>query len=603
MSDSPSSLEKEKEKKTKTVYDYMPCLRHCRKKHISLWKFFAKNQDEISLDEGELVYIVKEEKKKVGSWSWSEVERCRKSSEYGLVPRSFLVENETYLTNQFYDSDWYIGEMDPLEASKLLLEKERPRGAFLVCAPKNYMDKNLMWEEYALLIRIRKRPKDLLKNDWRRRVSSRRSGKDIPTPDLLGKDQIGKMFGENRDAMLHVSRIRRDKSGRYAVNPGEWASSLYTLLSLLKESPGYVPCKPRRGIVRQNRVQPVPYPPVHAFSTKRSHLASIHSLDTEQDLNPHGIKRENIKFLEMLGEGNFATVKLATLVEKSMKETRVAVKIPKSKAKTDEFREEAIQMSKIDHKNVSKFLGFLEDEEPSWMILEYMDGGCLTDYLKNHRLLPRQKVEFMYEIARAMCELEEKRVVHRDLAARNILIKKNKSDVTVKISDFGLACSIPKSQVDVVIKTQDTDGGTELPWRWMAPEAIRQKRFSSKSDVWSFGVLICEILDNAESIPYCLSEDLVDDLLHENSLPYDALDPPRIYAIAAKCWNFDPGKRPAFNELASEFYSLLFDSVVQFDPGSFLEDAVTAKPDYVSAATTPSQEYYATSSEEISYKF
>uniref|UniRef100_G1KM53 Protein kinase domain-containing protein n=1 Tax=Anolis carolinensis TaxID=28377 RepID=G1KM53_ANOCA len=122
-----------------------------------------------------------------------------------------------------------------------------------------------------------------------------------------------------------------------------------------------------------------------------------------------------------------------------------------------------------------------------------MANGCLLSYLKNHgkELHPFQLVEMCYHVCDAMAFLESHQFIHRDLAARNCLVD---SDMTVKVSDFGMTRYVLDDQYISSL-------GTKFPIKWSAPEVFHYTKFSSKSDVWAFGILMWEVFTLGK-LPY-----------------------------------------------------------------------------------------------------
>merc|ERR1719394_488356 len=167
------------------------------------------------------------------------------------------------------------------------------------------------------------------------------------------------------------------------------------------------------------------------------------------------------------------------------------------------------------HINIINLMGVCTQDGPLYVIVEYAEHGCLRDFLRGHAndinncatgnegyerpnsakpqtITEKQLVSFARQVAKGMEYLGSMKCVHRDLAARNVLVS---SDLVVKIADFGLARDVNKNDYYKKI------GDGWLPVRWMAPEALFQRRYSTQSDVWSFGVLLWEIMTLGAS-PY-----------------------------------------------------------------------------------------------------
>jgi receptor tyrosine kinase-like orphan receptor 1 len=205
---------------------------------------------------------------------------------------------------------------------------------------------------------------------------------------------------------------------------------------------------------------------------------------------------QDVKFVEELGEGAFGKVYKGELFMKNGDKMFVAVKALKENAspKTQQdFRREIELISDLKHNNIVCILGVVLKEEPLCMLFEYMSHGDLHEYLISNspnegKYLSQQQFLFIsLQIAEGMEYLSNHHYVHRDLAARNCLVG---DDLIVKISDFGLSRDIYSSDYYRV------QSKSLLPVRWMPSEAILYGKFTTESDVWSYGEL--ESLDISE---------------------------------------------------------------------------------------------------------
>ncbi|XP_078088015.1 proto-oncogene tyrosine-protein kinase ROS-like [Mustelus asterias] len=215
--------------------------------------------------------------------------------------------------------------------------------------------------------------------------------------------------------------------------------------------------------------------------------------------------REKLTLLNFLGSGAFGEVfegKAEDILGPGSGDVKVAVKALR-KGATDheksEFLKEAYLMSHFDHAHIVKLLGVCLLNEPQFLILELMKGRDLLSYLRGARgsrlhqplLYVGDLIEICLDVAKGCTYLEKMHFVHRDLAARNCLVSTkeyNSTNRKVKIGDFGLARDIYKN--DYYRK----EGEGLLPVRWMAPESLIDGLFTNQSDVWSFGILMWEVM-------------------------------------------------------------------------------------------------------------
>ncbi|XP_012287594.1 tyrosine-protein kinase transmembrane receptor Ror isoform X2 [Orussus abietinus] len=268
----------------------------------------------------------------------------------------------------------------------------------------------------------------------------------------------------------------------------------------------------------------------------------------------------NVTFLQELGEGAFGKVYKGELQSDSKCEGSiyVAVKTLKENAspKTQsDFKREVDLMTDLRHPNIICLLGVVLKGEPMCMLFEYMTQGDLHEFLICHS--PRSDVplnngngkileqpEFLHialQIASGMEYLAGHHYVHRDLAARNCLVG---DSLTVKISDFGLSRDIYSSDYYRV------QSKSLLPVRWMPPESILYGKFTTESDVWSFGVVLWEIYSYGLQPYYGYNNQEVIDMIRSRQLlpcPEDC--PTMIYSLMIECWHEVANRRPQFPEI------------------------------------------------------
>ncbi|VDK54323.1 unnamed protein product [Anisakis simplex] len=233
------------------------------------------------------------------------------------------------------------------------------------------------------------------------------------------------------------------------------------------------------------------------------------------------------------------------------------------------FLKEAILMNNFDHPNIVKLMGVSLESEPYYLIIELMEGGDLLGFLRSSRpsdCLPSQLslcelIDMMVDVGRGGSYLEANRHVHRDLAARNCLISSRNSHARVtKIADFGLARDVYTNDYYRV------HGEDFLPLRWLAPESITDGVFTSKSDVWSFGVLLWEILTLGQQ-PYIGKQNVqvISFVKSGGRLDKPPYCPDEIFRIVERAWIYDYEERPRFADVLPELEALRGNPAYQDD--------------------------------------
>ncbi|XP_029168032.1 proto-oncogene tyrosine-protein kinase ROS-like isoform X2 [Nylanderia fulva] len=268
-----------------------------------------------------------------------------------------------------------------------------------------------------------------------------------------------------------------------------------------------------------------------------------HNLDK---CNLRIIKKEQITRTKLLGSGQFGKVFQGTVeILEGVNTMPVAIKILRENASSDDkdnILKEAKLMSYFHHKHVVKLLFVCSDIDSPMLISELMEGGDLLKYLQECQKLQSSDPRFLRlqdllamceDVARGCCYLEKLHFVHRDLACRNCLISsRNRENRIVKISDFGLARNLYKNAY------YRTKGEGPLPLRWMALESLMYRKFTSQSDVWSFGVLIWEIMTLGEH-PYSTKNDseVWQYVCAGGKLPKPLNCPLMLYELMHRCWS------------------------------------------------------------------
>ncbi|XP_029452226.1 tyrosine-protein kinase SRK2-like [Rhinatrema bivittatum] len=261
------------------------------------------------------------------------------------------------------------------------------------------------------------------------------------------------------------------------------------------------------------------------------------------------IHPSSIKKIEMLGSGNFGNVWLAVWNET----TKVAIKeLNVSNSLKDILQEEAETMRKLNHERLLKLYAICLKNEPAFIVTEFMKNGNLQTYLETYQveknLEPHRLIDFAVQVAQGMDYLETKHCIHRDLRTANILLT---GMLSCKIGDFGLARFADDT-------SHQMSKGAKIPIKWMAPEVFTEEKYSIKSDVWSFGILLLEIMTyGIIPFPDISNITYVRELIKGNALipPQDL--PKNISNIMLICWRNNPSERPSFKELEKKLMELL----------------------------------------------
>ncbi|KAM5164588.1 protein-tyrosine kinase 2-beta [Mantella aurantiaca] len=258
----------------------------------------------------------------------------------------------------------------------------------------------------------------------------------------------------------------------------------------------------------------------------------------------YAISRDDVVLGRILGEGFFGEVYDGVYKNQKGERVSVAVKTCKKDCAADvkeKFMSEAYLMRNLEHPHIVKLIGIIE-QDPIWIVMELYPFGELGQYLEKHKnsLQVTTMIHYSLQICKALAYLEGVNCVHRDIAVRNILVA---SHECVKLGDFGLSRYIEEEEYYKASVTR-------LPIKWMAPESINFRRFTSASDVWMFGVCMWEILSFGKQPFFWLeNKDVISVIEKGDRLPKPETCPPTLYTLMTRCWTYDPSERPKFTEL------------------------------------------------------
>ncbi|XP_026857819.1 proto-oncogene tyrosine-protein kinase Src-like isoform X2 [Electrophorus electricus] len=272
------------------------------------------------------------------------------------------------------------------------------------------------------------------------------------------------------------------------------------------------------------------------------------------------IPRKSLQLAVKLGQGCFGEVWKGTWNET----TQVAIKTLKPGTMSPEaFLQEAQVMKKLRHEKLVQLYAVVS-QEPIYIVTEYMSQGSLLDFLKGvkqkYLRLP-QLVDMASQIAAGMAYVERMNYVHRDLRAANILVGNN---LVCKVADFGLARLIEDNEYTA-------RQGAKFPIKWTAPEAALYGRFTIKSDVWSFGILLTELATKGR-VPYpgMVNREVLDQVERGYRMPCPAECPSSMHELMLSCWRKEAEERPTFEYLQGFLEDYFTSTEPQYQPGENL---------------------------------
>ncbi|XP_038574137.1 ephrin type-A receptor 4-like isoform X3 [Micropterus salmoides] len=284
---------------------------------------------------------------------------------------------------------------------------------------------------------------------------------------------------------------------------------------------------------------------------------AIHEFAKEIDVSSIHIER-------VIGMGEFGEVCSGRLRVHGKREIYVAIKSLKagySDKQRRDFLSEASIMGQFDHPNIIRLEGVVTRCKPLMIITEYMENGSLDAFLRKHdgQFTVIQLVGMLRGIASGMKYLSDMSYVHRDLAARNILVNSN---LVCKVSDFGLS-RVLEDDPEAAYTTREATGtylspGGKIPIRWTAPEAISYRKFTTASDVWSYGIVMWEVVSYGER-PYwdMNNQDVIKAIEEGYRLPAPMDCPMVLHQLMLDCWERERAERPTFSQILNMLDKLI----------------------------------------------
>ncbi|KAM9848338.1 tyrosine-protein kinase JAK2 [Aulostomus maculatus] len=358
--------------------------------------------------------------------------------------------------------------------------------------------------------------------------------------------------------------------------PSQWMELADLIAQCMDYKAAFRPCC--RSIIRQlNSLITSDYVILHAVEpvTQSPAWRALNPAPHEKTL----FEERHLRYISLLGKGNFGSVELCRydpLGDNTGEMVAVKRLQPNKQSTLEDFQKEVKTLSILHCDYIVKYRGvcYGMGHLSMSLVMEYLPHGSLIGYLENNQLKinTRRMLLFASQICKGMEYLQTLRYVHRDLAARNILVA---SESLVKIADFGLTKIIPMDKEYYRV----TQPG-ESPIFWYAPESIDEYKFSQKSDVWSFGVVLHELFSycNMNSSPKRLCMQAIGhhvqgasismhlaNILKDNwRLPAPANCPPKVYALMKQCWMYNFEERPCFSNLGDQIELIMMEERENF---------------------------------------
>lgn len=301
--------------------------------------------------------------------------------------------------------------------------------------------------------------------------------------------------------------------------------------------------RPSKGRDTRQKLPDIPKQGGPSGPSKGSDIYAEISEDTAGSGEKYRISRDDVVVGRILGEGFFGEVHNGVYKSPTGERINVAIKTCKdcSAEVKEKFLSEAGLMKNLDHPHIVRLIGVIE-VDPVWIVMELYEHGELGNYLVEEKYILTTATLILYclQICKALAYLEGLNMVHRDIAVRNVLVA---SPECVKLGDFGLSRYVDEQEYYKASVSR-------LPIKWMAPESINFRRFTTASDVWMFGVCVWEIFSMAQQPFFWLENGQVINQLESGvRLPKPQQCPPPVYSLLTRCWSYEPHGRPTFSQL------------------------------------------------------
>ncbi|XP_047663837.1 tyrosine-protein kinase Fgr isoform X4 [Tachysurus fulvidraco] len=502
---------------------------------IALYEYDARTEDDLSFQKGEKFHIINNSE---GDW-WEA--RSLDTGKSGYIPSNYVAP-----VDSIQAEEWYFGKMGRKDAERQLLGQNNPRGTFLI------RESETTKGAYSLSIRDCDEAKgDHVKHYKIRKLDN--GGYYITTRSQFETVQELVQHYSDRAAglccrLMGSCRRGMPKLADLSVKTKDvWEIPRESLQLIKKLGNGQF------GEVWMGSHDGLCY-----YLTKSCPNSIPQTLGLGKDA--WEISRDTLQLKRKLGQGCFGDVWMGMWNGT----TKVAVKTLKPGTMSPEaFLDEAQIMKRLRHDKLVQLYAVVS-EEPIYIITEFMSQGSLLDFLKDgegKNLKLPQLVDMAAQIAAGMAYIERMNYIHRDLRAANILVG---DSLVCKIADFGLARLIEDNEYTA-------RQGAKFPIKWTAPEAALYGKFTIKSDVWSFGILLTELITKGR-VPYpgMNNREVLEQVERGYRMPCPQGCPASLHELMLQCWRKDADERHTFEYLQGFLEDYFTATEPQYQPGEDL---------------------------------
>ncbi|XP_049612939.1 tyrosine-protein kinase Fyn isoform X1 [Syngnathus scovelli] len=502
---------------------------------VALYDYEARTEDDLTFRKGERFQIINSTE---GDW-WDA--RSLTTGGSGYIPSNYVAP-----VDSIQAEDWYFGKLGRKEAERQLLSTGNPRGTFLI------RESETTKGAFSLSIR----DWDDVKGDHVKHYKIRKL--DSGGYYITTRAQ----FDSLQQLVQHYSDRAAGLCCRLVV-PCHKGMPRLTDLSVKTKDVWEIPRESLQLIKRLGNGQfgEVWMECANGLSFKLTAVCVNYTPDTVGlSHDAWEIRREALELKLKLGKGCFAEVFYGTWNGT----TKVAVKTLKPGTMSPEsFLEEAQIMKKLRHDKLVQLYAVVS-EEPIYIVTEYMGKGSLLDFLKDGEgrgLKLPNLVDMAAQVAAGMAYIERMNYIHRDLRSANILVGDN---MVCKIADFGLARLIEDNEYTA-------RQGAKFPIKWTAPEAALYGKFTIKSDVWSFGIFLTELVTKGR-VPYpgMNNREVLEQVERGYRMPCPQDCPISLHELMLQCWKKDAEERPTFEYLQAFLEDYFTATEPQYQPGDNL---------------------------------